>query len=116
MGGVESPTPPRDRAVHRRDLRVGVSVAAVALTAGAVRGIMAATFYPLMFFSGLYFPYNSSVTYGTWCSAGSPTPRPGWSSRCELLASSLAERGDRASPTSGSGIRTVDLLLARGEP
>jgi len=28
----------------------------VAWTSGAARGIMAATFYPLMFFAGLYYP------------------------------------------------------------
>jgi hypothetical protein len=33
----------------------------------------------------------------------------------ELLASSQAEPEDRASPTSGSGIRTVDVLLLYGE-
>jgi hypothetical protein len=32
-----------------------------------------------------------------------------------LLASSFAEPGDRASRTSGSGVHTVALLLARGE-
>jgi ABC-2 type transport system permease protein len=35
---------------------IGLSIAAAAKTAGAARGIMAAAFYPLMFFSGLYFP------------------------------------------------------------
>ena len=35
---------------------LGLSIAAAAKTAGAARGIMAAAFYPLMFFSGLYFP------------------------------------------------------------
>jgi ABC-2 type transport system permease protein len=35
---------------------IGLSIAAAARTAGAARGIMAAVFYPLMFFSGLYFP------------------------------------------------------------
>ncbi len=35
---------------------IGLSVAAAARTAGAARGLMAAAFYPLMFFSGLYYP------------------------------------------------------------
>ena len=35
---------------------IGLSIAAAAKTSGAARGIMAAAFYPLMFFSGLYFP------------------------------------------------------------
>jgi len=35
---------------------IGLSIAAAARTAGAARGIMAAAFYPLMFFSGLYVP------------------------------------------------------------
>lgn len=35
---------------------IGLVIAAVAKTAGAARGIMAAAFYPLMFFSGLYIP------------------------------------------------------------
>jgi hypothetical protein len=44
-----------------------------------------------------------------------PTSRLGLSSQRELLASSRAEPGGRASRTPGSGVRTVDLLLARGE-
>ncbi len=61
-------------------------------------------------------------------SAGHVLPWPGpspnrsieWQRCCrrllsELLASSHAEPGDRASRTSGSGVRTVDLLPARGE-
>ena len=35
---------------------IGLSIAAAARTAGAARGLMAAAFYPLMFFSGLYYP------------------------------------------------------------
>ena len=35
---------------------IGLAVAAVARTSAAARGIMAATFYPLMFFAGLYYP------------------------------------------------------------
>jgi len=35
---------------------IGIAVAAVAWTTSAARGIMAAVFYPLLFFSGLYYP------------------------------------------------------------
>jgi hypothetical protein len=35
---------------------IGLSIAA-ARTAGAARGLMAAAFYPLMFFSGLYYGF-----------------------------------------------------------
>jgi ABC-2 type transport system permease protein len=35
---------------------IGLAIAAVAKTAAAGRGIMAAAFYPLMFFAGLYYP------------------------------------------------------------
>jgi ABC-2 type transport system permease protein len=35
---------------------IGLSIAAAARTPGAARGLMAAAFYPLMFFSGLYYP------------------------------------------------------------
>jgi len=35
---------------------IGLSIAAAARTAGAARGLTAAAFYPLMFFSGLYYP------------------------------------------------------------
>src|SRR6202044_581425 len=34
---------------------------------------------------------------------------------CQAAAIIAAEPGDRASPTSGSGIRTVDVLFAWGE-
>jgi ABC-2 type transport system permease protein len=35
---------------------IGLCIAAAAPTSGAVRGIMAAVLYPLLFFSGLYYP------------------------------------------------------------
>jgi len=35
---------------------IGLTIAAVARTSGAARGLMAAALYPLMFFSGLYYP------------------------------------------------------------
>ena len=35
---------------------IGLAIAAVAWTSGAARGIMAAAFYPLMFFAGSYYP------------------------------------------------------------
>ncbi len=35
---------------------ISLSIAAAVKGSGAARGIMAAAFYPLMFFSGLYFP------------------------------------------------------------
>jgi ABC-2 type transport system permease protein len=35
---------------------IGLAIAAVAWSAAAARGIMAAAFYPLMFFAGLYYP------------------------------------------------------------
>jgi ABC-2 type transport system permease protein len=35
---------------------IGLAIAAAAKTTGAARGLMAAAFYPLMFFSGLYYP------------------------------------------------------------
>ena len=35
---------------------IGLTIAAVARTSGAARGLMMATLYPTMFFSGLYFP------------------------------------------------------------
>jgi ABC-2 type transport system permease protein len=35
---------------------IGLTIAAMARTAGAARGILAAVFYPLMFFAGLYYP------------------------------------------------------------
>ena len=35
---------------------IGLTIAAVARTSGAARGIMAAVLYPLLFFSGLYYP------------------------------------------------------------
>jgi ABC-2 type transport system permease protein len=35
---------------------IGLAIAAMARTSAAARGIMAAAFYPLMFFAGLYYP------------------------------------------------------------
>jgi ABC-2 type transport system permease protein len=35
---------------------IGLAIAALARTAGAARGLMAAALYPMMFFSGLYYP------------------------------------------------------------
>ena len=35
---------------------VGLAIAALARSAGAARGLMAAALYPMMFFSGLYYP------------------------------------------------------------
>jgi len=35
---------------------IGLAIAALAKTSSAARGIMAAAFYPLMFFAGLYYP------------------------------------------------------------
>jgi ABC-2 type transport system permease protein len=35
---------------------IGLAIAALARTAGAARGLMAATLYPMLFFSGLYYP------------------------------------------------------------
>jgi ABC-2 type transport system permease protein len=35
---------------------IGLTIAALARTAGAARGLMAAALYPMMFFSGLYYP------------------------------------------------------------
>ncbi len=35
---------------------IGLSIAALARTSGAARGLMAAALYPMMFFSGLYYP------------------------------------------------------------
>jgi ABC-2 type transport system permease protein len=35
---------------------IGLAIAAVARTAGAARGLMAAALYPLLFFAGLYYP------------------------------------------------------------
>jgi len=35
---------------------IGLAIAAVAWTTSAARGIMAGTFYPLMFFAGLWYP------------------------------------------------------------
>lgn len=35
---------------------IGLTIAAVARTAAAARGLMAAALYPLLFFSGLYYP------------------------------------------------------------
>ena len=35
---------------------IGLTIAALARTSGAARGLMAAVLYPLLFFSGLYYP------------------------------------------------------------
>jgi ABC-2 type transport system permease protein len=35
---------------------IGLTIAAVARTAGAARGLMTAALYPMLFFSGLYYP------------------------------------------------------------
>jgi ABC-2 type transport system permease protein len=35
---------------------IGLAIAALARTAGAARGLMAAALYPMMFFAGLYYP------------------------------------------------------------
>jgi ABC-2 type transport system permease protein len=35
---------------------IGLTIAALARTSGAARGLMAVTLYPMMFFSGLYYP------------------------------------------------------------
>lgn len=35
---------------------IGLTIAALARTSGAARGLMAATLYPMLFFSGLYYP------------------------------------------------------------
>jgi ABC-2 type transport system permease protein len=35
---------------------IGLAIAALARTSGAARGLMAAALYPMMFFSGLYYP------------------------------------------------------------
>ncbi len=35
---------------------IGLTIAAVARTSGAAKGLMAAALYPMMFFSGLYYP------------------------------------------------------------
>src|ERR1039457_7710994 len=35
---------------------IGLTIAALARTSGAARGLMAVALYPMMFFSGLYFP------------------------------------------------------------
>ncbi|MGB6571090.1 MAG: ABC transporter permease, partial [Trebonia sp.] len=41
---------------------IGLSIAALARTAGAARGLMAAALYPMLFFSGLYFPVQLMPT------------------------------------------------------
>ena len=35
---------------------IGLTIAALARTSGAARGLMAVALYPMMFFSGLYYP------------------------------------------------------------
>jgi ABC-2 type transport system permease protein len=35
---------------------IGLTIAALARTSGAARGLMAAALYPMLFFSGLYYP------------------------------------------------------------
>ncbi len=57
---------------------IGLSIAAAAHTAGAARGLMAAAFYPLMFFSGLYYPTQLMPTALTPAQPSPPLPkRPG---------------------------------------
>jgi ABC-2 type transport system permease protein len=41
---------------------IGLAIAAVARTSGAARGLMAAALYPMMFFSGLYYPVQLMPT------------------------------------------------------
>lgn len=41
---------------------IGMLIAAVAKTSGAARGLMGASFYPLVFFSGLYYPIQLMPT------------------------------------------------------
>src|ERR1700689_2238711 len=41
---------------------IGLAIAALARTAGAARGLMAAALYPMMFFSGLYYPVQLMPT------------------------------------------------------
>jgi ABC-2 type transport system permease protein len=41
---------------------IGLSIAAVARTSGAARGLMAAALYPMLFFSGLYYPVQLMPT------------------------------------------------------
>jgi ABC-2 type transport system permease protein len=41
---------------------IGLAIAALARTSGAARGIMAGALYPMMFFSGLYYPIQLMPT------------------------------------------------------
>ncbi len=41
---------------------IGLTIAAIARTSGAARGLMAAALYPMMFFSGLYYPVQLMPT------------------------------------------------------
>jgi ABC-2 type transport system permease protein len=41
---------------------IGLAIAALARTSGAARGLMAVAFYPLLFFSGLYYPVQLMPT------------------------------------------------------
>jgi ABC-2 type transport system permease protein len=41
---------------------IGLAIAALARTSGAARGIMAGVLYPMMFFSGLYYPIQLMPT------------------------------------------------------
>jgi ABC-2 type transport system permease protein len=41
---------------------IGLAIAALARTSGAARGLMAAALYPMLFFSGLYYPVQLMPT------------------------------------------------------
>jgi len=68
---------PGGRPVDRRAFTIGLAIAAVAWTSGAARGIMAATFYPLMFFPACTIRYSSCRAC---CSTSATTRRSAW--RC----------------------------------